>query len=44
MPTRADFEHRRALGSMVASLWFGQEQQQLYLFDLERRVQALEAR
>src|SRR3990167_1670619 len=44
MPTSADFEHRRALGSMVASLWFGQEQQQLYLFDLERRVQALEAR
>ena len=44
MPTRADFEHRRALGSMVTSLWFGQEQQQLYLFDLERRVQALETR
>ena len=44
MPTRDDFEHRRALGSMVTSLWFGQEQQQMYLFDLERRVQALEAR
>lgn len=43
MPTRDAFEVDRSLGGMVTRLWFGQEQQQLYLFDLAARVAALEA-
>ena len=44
MPTRADFEAQRGLGSMVSRLWFGQEQQQMYLFDFDARLRALESR
>ena len=44
MPTRAEFDNARSLGGMVSRLWFGQEQQQMYIFELEKRIQALEAR
>ena len=44
MPTRADFEAQRGLGGMVSRLWFGQEQQQMYLFDFDARLRALESR
>lgn len=43
MPTRASFEAERGLGAMISRLWFGQEQQQTYIFELERRLAALEA-
>lgn len=43
MPTREAFENERSLGGMVSRLWFGQEQQQMYLFDLEQRLAALES-
>lgn len=42
MPTRAAFENERSLGGIVTRLWQGQEQQQLYLFDHEARLKALE--
>lgn len=42
MPTRAAFEEERHLGGMVSRLWFGQEQQQVYLQDLHARIAALE--
>lgn len=42
MPTRADFEADRNLGGMVSRLWQGQEQQQLYIQELEDRIAQLE--
>jgi hypothetical protein len=42
MPKADEFETERKLGGMITRLWQGQEQQQLYLFDLERRLAALE--
>jgi hypothetical protein len=48
MPTPSEFESARGLGGMVTRLWQGQEQQQLYIFDLEssqaERIKALERR
>lgn len=44
MPTRESFEHERSLGGLISRLWFGQEQQQMYFFDYERRLQAVEDR
>ncbi|TSC85694.1 MAG: Protein containing Hedgehog/intein hint domain, C-terminal domain [Microgenomates group bacterium Gr01-1014_7] len=38
MPLRADFEKERSLGAMISRLWQGQEQQQLYLFELNDKV------
>lgn len=43
MPTRADFEDARSVGGMVTRLWFGQEQQQIFIQDLADRIAALEA-
>lgn len=43
MPTRAGFEVDRGVGSMISRLWQGQEQQQVYLFELEARLRQLEA-
>ena len=42
MPTEAEFEQERHLGGLLSRLWQGQEQQQLYLFQLEARIKALE--
>ena len=42
MPTKTTFEKERSLGGMITRLWQGQEQQQLYFFDLEARITALE--
>lgn len=44
MPLRAEFEAERHLGGMVSRLWQGQEQQQLYIFELEERIRKLEGR
>mgnify|MGYP001603974521 FL=1 len=44
MPTRDAFEQARGLGAMVSRLWFGQEQQQMYLFEHERQITELSAR
>lgn len=44
MPTRETFEQDRAVGAMIGRLWFGQEQQQLYIQQLEARITALERR
>jgi hypothetical protein len=43
MPTRDEFDVERSVGRMVARIWQGQEQQQLYLLDLEARITALVA-
>lgn len=42
MPERGAFEAERSLGGMVTKLWFGQEQQQLYIQELEARITKLE--
>lgn len=42
MPKAAEFEQERGLGKMLTRLYQGQEQQQLYFFDLEARIAALE--
>jgi hypothetical protein len=42
MPTPSEFENARNVGGMVTRLWQGQEQQQLYILDLESRIRALE--
>lgn len=42
MPSRDTFESNRGLGSMTTLLWQGQEQQQLYIFELEDRIRYLE--
>lgn len=44
MPSRETWETERNLGRMVTGLWQGQEQQQLYIHELEARIAALEAR
>lgn len=44
MPSAQSFDTDRSLGGMTTRLWAGQEQQQLYIFDLERQVTALSAR
>lgn len=44
MPTRESFEQERNIGGMISRLWFGQEQQQLYIQQLEARIAALERR
>lgn len=44
MPTRAAFEQDRHLGGMISRLWFGQEQQQIYIQELHATIAALEAR
>jgi len=43
MPTPETFEKERHLGGMVTRLWQGQEQQQLYFFEMADRIAALEA-
>jgi hypothetical protein len=43
MVSRVDFERDRSLGALVSQLWQGAEQTYLHLFDIERRVRALEA-
>src|SRR3989338_6393621 len=42
MPTEAEFEQERHVGGLISRLWQGQEQQQLYLFDHEKRLVNLE--
>lgn len=42
MPTRNTFEKERSLGGMVSRLWQGQEQQQLYILELEAWVKNLQ--
>lgn len=42
MPKADEFETERHVGGMLTRIWQGQEQQQLYLFDLEARIAALE--
>ena len=43
MPTPQEFdETERSIGGMMTRLWVGQEQQMLYIFDLESRIAALE--
>jgi hypothetical protein len=42
MPTADQFESQRHLGGIVTRLWQGQEQQQLYIFELEKRIRQLE--
>ena len=44
MPRAAEFERERHVGGMVTRLWQGQEQQQLYIFELEQRLSELEKR
>lgn len=44
MPTPAEFEKARSLGGMTTRLWQGQEQQQLYIFELNERIKSLEAK
>lgn len=44
MPLANEFERERNVGGMVTRLWQGQEQQQLYIFELERRIRDLEKR
>jgi hypothetical protein len=44
MPTKADFDTTRATGWMITSLWQGQEQQQLFLFDHDAQIKALTSR
>ncbi len=44
MPARQSFEEERNLGSMVTRLWFGQEQQQIYIQELETRLAKIERR
>lgn len=44
MPTADSFDKERHVGGMLTRLWQGQEQQQLYIFELEARIAALEAR
>lgn len=43
MPSRDEFESERHLGGMVSRLWQGQEQQQIYIFQLEERIKQLES-
>jgi hypothetical protein len=42
MPTQDAFEREREMGGMTRRLWQGQEQQQLYISDLNARIAALE--
>lgn len=42
MPKASEFDVQRHTGGMITRLYQGQEQQQLYLFDLEARLAALE--
>jgi len=42
MPTPEMFEEERNVGGMMTRLWVGQEQQMLYIFELESRIAALE--
>jgi hypothetical protein len=42
MPSTQTFEAERGLGRMLTSIWQGQEQQQLYIFELLDRIAALE--
>lgn len=42
MPARSEFESERHIGGMITRLWQGQEQQQLYIFELEERIRRLE--
>jgi hypothetical protein len=42
MPTRDEWETERNLGGMITRLWEGQELQQLYIDELERRIVQLE--
>jgi hypothetical protein len=44
MPSKADFDQTRATGWMITSLWQGQEQQQLYLFEHDAALKALAGR
>ena len=42
MPTKDEWEVERNLGGMITRLWEGQETQQLYIQELEKRLVALE--
>ena len=42
MPTREAFEEERSLGRMVSRLWFGSEQQQIYIQEVASREERLE--
>lgn len=44
MPKAEDFEKERSLGSLMSKLVQGQEQQQLYIAELEARIKALEGK
>jgi hypothetical protein len=43
MPSAASFDEERGIGRMLTSMWQGQEQQQIYLFLVHDRLEALEA-
>lgn len=43
MPSAAEFEEQRGIGNLISRLIQGQEQQQLYIAELEARIAALEA-
>lgn len=38
MPTRQTFSDERSLGKMISRLWFGQEQQQIYINEMEKQI------
>ena len=44
MPTKDEWETERNLGGMMPRLWEGQELQQLYIDELERRIALLESK
>ena len=44
MPTKDEWETERNLGGMMTRLWEGQELQQLYIDELERRIALLESK
>ncbi|MBI3050833.1 hypothetical protein HYY74_00060 [Candidatus Woesearchaeota archaeon] len=41
MPNRAEFEKQRSVGAMISRLWQGQEQQQMYIFELDEENRML---
>ena len=43
MPGRDTFSSNRSVGTILTGIWQGQEQQQLYIFELEERIERLEA-
>jgi hypothetical protein len=42
MPKKEEWEEERNLGGMITRLWEGQETQQLYIQEFEKRILVLE--